>query len=235
PENPDSRRHRCAWIARALGGAAVLLALVAVAYLAAPVPKEVHAEGGPVEWGEFAAWVLAVLASGLALARSPTRRDRLDALWIHTLAWLATARELDLHERINPEAMGRWGRWGVRFRADWWLDAGAPLGPKLLWGMVALALVGLLALPPLLVRAPGLALARRCDPPTVLFLLACALLAGGYLSDDLLRHPGFMHEEHLQGIEEALELLGAWAFAASAGATLRRPLTVRLADVGLAA
>lgn len=206
--------------------AATLLAIAIFFCVFFPVPLTLEEPEGALESVGLIPWLIALPVALLGVARAPTLRDRLDSAWLGTLAALAAARELDLHTRLNPEQLGDWG---VRYRSDWWLDPGAPLGPKVLWAAAALALgLALLAFP-LIVRAPALRLLRAGDTPTWLFVAAACLLGCGYLTDDIMRHSPYISKANLWRIEETFELLGSAAFLGSVACTARWPLTRRLA------
>ncbi|MCL4743177.1 MAG: hypothetical protein KJZ54_13345 [Phycisphaerales bacterium] len=221
----DGAGGRWAWVRWCLLTAALVVALQIVGYLVVPVPKEFHAEGGPLEMVQVALWIGAAVVACIAVVRRPSRRDALNAGWVALLAALAAARELDLHESLQTE---RLGGVVVRFRIDWWLDPGVPIAPRIVWAAVFAALIVALVVPPLAVRPPILRLLRSGDAAAWLFFAAGGLLAAGYALDDLLGRGRIVEDiETLQGIEEACELLGAAAFAGSALHTALRPLSRR--------
>ena len=191
---------------------------------------DVHAEYGPVESAQLFAWVIAVVTAGVATATARNWRDRLSAAWLLALALLAGAREFDLHEAVQRQES-----WlpPVHFRIDWLLNSGEPLWPKVFWGAVFAVAGAAVLIPPLRTKAPTGRFLRVGDGPTWLFILACAGLAGGYLSDDILGRGRLgIHYEVTQGIEEFFELCGALAFALATWFELTYPLSRRAAAVG---
>jgi hypothetical protein len=117
----------------------------------------------------------------------------------------------------------------VSFKLTWWTDEAVPLWLKAAWGAAIAALVMLVVVPPLLVRAPVVRLMRRGDAPTWLFLAAIGLLGFGYVMDDILGRGRIgVSPEVTVAIEEISETLGAAAFLASLVLTLRRPLSSRV-------
>lgn len=205
---------------------ATAIVLAGLAYLAWPRTIDVHAENGPLEYAQLGVWALAVLVAAAATLRAPSLRDRLGAVWLGVLAALCTLREMDLHEWVQHQ-----NSWlpPVHFRIDWITSPDVPLWPKVFW-LGVFAAVGLaLCVPPLIVRAPGARLLRAGDGATWLLLISVALLAMGYLSDDVLGRGRIgLHIEVTQGIEEQFETYGGIAFLLAAWCELRVPLSERL-------
>ncbi len=202
-----------------------LLAVVGGVYALAGPPEAVHAEGGPIELLQLGFWYSALILLVAAAARGPTPMDRAGALWFYAVAGLATMREFDLHLWPRPENLGRWG---MHFRTRWWLDFDVPLAPKLLWGIIGLLLLAALTVP--LVRGARVIprLIRNRDGAVMLFLISSLLCFGGFTTDDLMRHPEFVSEETLRGVEEVIELYAAAAYAGVGAALLAWPLSRRL-------
>ncbi|MEX2217169.1 MAG: hypothetical protein WD749_00290 [Phycisphaerales bacterium] len=223
PESgPPSRFAYLRWLP--LGATAILVA-EAACYLPAPDWIQVHAESGPIELMQNACWSAAALIAGAeALRRRGT--DRLFTAWLFVVGTMAAARELDLHEWLNPD---RIGRWGVSFRADWWFSLeSAPLWLKAAWALAFALLAFTLLAPMLALWRPALRLLVRGDAAAGLFAVAIACMGCGYISDDLLRHAG-LPVEPLQAIEETFELFGAASFLASVILLAHTPFGARLA------
>jgi hypothetical protein len=182
-------------------------------------------EFGGVEVVQLIAWVVAALAMTVALTHAPTRRDTWNTAWLLTLCVLAIARELDLHELIDAD---HWRSFGVSFMLNWWTDPAVSLVRKLMWAGVGMAVLAMLAVPPLMVRAPVVTMLRRADSAFVLIVAAFAWLAFGYAADDLLGRGQFVSEPASKAAEEMAELVGAAFFAAAMAAELRRPLSGRM-------
>ncbi|HBS28000.1 MAG TPA: hypothetical protein DEB06_00785 [Phycisphaerales bacterium] len=195
-------------------------------------PERVFAERGPVESAQVACWALSVLFAAWLVWKRPRRIDRLGAVWVLTLSALALARELDLHEQLNPGAHG--GNLGVSFRLDWWSDPAVPMALKLGWALGGVALAGLLTVPPLLARVPVFSLLRARDPASWLFVVALGFLGLGYAADDLFGRGQFVSPIVTIGIEEGSELVGAACFLASILFTARCPISQRVAALARA-
>lgn len=167
---------------------------------------EVFAEGGPVETAQLVIWgVAGVLALVSSLLGSHPRR--LVTFWLGVVCVLAFARELDLHEALNPETLGDLG---VRYRMDWWLQSGAPLWLKLGWAGVFTLIGAALTLPLVFGKPDAIVAWRNRSASAWILLVGCGLLAMGVVLDDILR-------DHLplafrQPVEEVCELLGAACF-----------------------
>lgn len=203
----------------------VIAVFVIASYLIHPDPIQVHAEGGPIEWAQLVGWFVA-LGVALAIVVHQRGRDRFNGVWLATIAGLAAARELDLHEALNSEALGVWA---VHFKSRWVLDASVPIWVKAFWAAVALVGAGLLLVPPVVVRAPVFALLRARDAGLILFGVSVGLIGVGYAADDIFGRGLITSEEPMQALEEVAELLGVAAFVGSAIVTLRYPLSRRIA------
>lgn len=121
-------------------------------------------------------------------------------------ALVAYAREADFHTVLNPRYLGEWG---MRYRADWWLNGQVPLWLKLGWGVALATPVVALGL---LVRASRVQPieAVRHPTPFVWLALACVgLYAVGYALDDLLGRGLFVPSWVTMFVEEGSELLAA--------------------------
>lgn len=214
------------WV-KILAAAIVAGALaIAALYLLTDNPTALHAENGPIETVQLAAWLLAAAIYIFAAARGPRRADLLMNGWRAVIALAVSARELDLHEKLNSDVIGRLG---VHYRIDWWLDGAVPLGLKAGWATIFLVLLALLLLPPLMVRPPTRRLLLRGDAHTWLFLLAFAFLFLGYALDDFLGRGTIVESIHItQGLEESVELCGVGCYLASAVSVLRLPFSARI-------
>lgn len=205
-----------------IAGCAILVALH-------PNTEWVAGESGPIEAFHVGVWVVSMLIAAAAFAFHRDRVSRLMDFWIFMLAAAAFGRELDLHILLNPG--GILGAYGVRYRIDWWLSGETPVTLRLAWGCVILAGLAVLALPPLLTRAPTLRLLRAGDGASWTFLASLAFLFLGYASDDLLGRGQFLPSPVTMSIEETAESAGAILFALSAWISLRFPLGARIAWV----
>ncbi len=230
PTTQDSQRvpvRRFWWVKVAFVFAALGLGTAAVLYMSLDSPAFLHAEGGPIETIQLVSWYLAAAISFAACARGPRRDDRLLCGWRGVLALAIAARELDLHERLNSDVIGKFG---VHYRLDWWLDGSIPIWLKAGWGMIALAGILLLLLPPLLVRPPTVRLLRVGDTSTWMFLIAFGMLILGYALDDFLGRGTIVESIQItQALEELAELAGVGAFVSSCLALLFVPYSVRKA------
>lgn len=209
-----------------VAGAAAVLAVSVVLAFAFPVPLTLEEPEGLLDRLGLYAWIASAALAALAAAVGRTPADRLIGAWLATLSVLAALREMDMHHRIRPEAIGEWG---MRFRADWWLDGSVPIEVKLVWGLVAAVVVALLVLPILTVRLPVVRLLLAGDTPLWLLAGAVVLLGCGYMMDDLMRHSPYISKANRWRIEETCETLGAAAYLAAVACTLRWPLSRRTA------
>jgi hypothetical protein len=204
---------------------AAVLAAVGVLYLLWPDWHWVHHEGGPLEISQLSVVLASVITVAAIIARQHGK-DRINAVWLLTLFLLLAARELDLQEQLNEEVLGEWA---VSYRSRWWMSWDVPLGIKLMWGGVGALLGTALVIPPLLVRAPVLKLLRAGDAGTWLFFGGCFFYGMGYVMDDILGRGVLVDGDQGQVIEEICELIGGLGFLTSTMATLRTPLTRRIA------
>lgn len=176
-------------------------------------------EHGPLEMAQFALWAYAVLLGLISSGRLRDRTARMFTVWLGVLACLAAARELDLHETLNPEILGAWG---VRYRIDWWLDFSVPFLLKFFWGGVG-AGIAIALVAPLVIAWSGLGTLLHSRVDVMLLLVSsAAMLAVGWISDDLLRVwtsriPGTYVEELSELIGVALFVFGVIRLLESAG------------------
>jgi hypothetical protein len=186
--------------------------------------KKIAGEGGVLETLQSVMWAssaLLGLVAGLSARRS---RDRLNLLWLGVVASGILLRESDGHEWFNPEVIGPWG---LHYRLDWWTDGSVPVVIKLLWlGLIAFAGITLVA-PLLLARPDGLAQLRRRDVGAVMFILAIACIAFGWVADDLLGRGLLVPPAVSKVFEETGELIGAAAYLVSVLASALEPLDLR--------
>jgi hypothetical protein len=211
-----------------IGNAAGLAVAGIAAAIAASTLQgaDVFWESGPIEWLQIVCWIVALWAAGYAIVRAPTRRDVWNASWLAVLAALAIARELDLHETIDAD---HWKGYGVSFMLNWWTDPAVYWLRKAVWAVV-FGVIGLgLAVPPLVVHAPGWRLLRRGDPGVWLIAVGVVWLAFGYAADDLLGRNQFVHERMSRAVEEAAELVGVGFIMCSLIYTTIEPLSRRIA------
>lgn len=225
---PGSRFRYLRWAAVAL-----VIAVIGVggAALVLPSTTALSSERGFLEITSCFFWLVAALAAGATIFRWSERADRLTGVWMGCVALLACLRELDAHIYLNPDYFGRFG---VRYRVDWWLDGNVSLWLKLGWASVAIVLLGVLLYIPLTVRLPLFQMARRGEPMVGLFFLAILLLGMGFVLDDLLRGARFVPRDVKKIMEETSELLGATAFFASAWLRWRFPLAAHLKTASIA-
>lgn len=128
-----------------------------------------------------------------------------------TLAILMGIRELDLHVLLNPgniHHLGLGPEQAVRFRIDWWLDAGVSAGLKAVWAVLLLTPVLLLLVPFALARFPWSASLRGLHPFACLVVAGFALIAAGYGTDDILLRVWETHPGWMSSLEEVFEGLG---------------------------
>ena len=177
-------------------------ALTTLSYLLVTDWIQAHAEGSVIEIFQSLAWLFAVPAA-LVGVLCKDRHRRLISVWFSVIAALALTRELDLHEALNPESLGSWG---VRYRLDWWTDAGVPLTIKGFWFLIGVGIGCAVVLP--IARAwPAMLKAIREREAGILAILCCiSLLAFGVVLDDIAR--GLLPREPAQAVEEVSELLG---------------------------
>lgn len=97
--------------------------------------QPVHEEGGVLELTQAAILGTAVPWAAVAALRLPPGRYRAWGGVLMFVALGAYAREADFHTVLNPQYLGEWG---LRYRADWWLNGQVSLWLKLGW-VVALA------------------------------------------------------------------------------------------------
>jgi hypothetical protein len=198
------------WLFATVGLLAVIVGLAA---LFLPSLAPLSREGGVMEVLSLVFWGGAMVIAVWAAARQREAGDRLAAGWTGLIALLAFLREMDLHTALNPQVLGRFG---VRYRIDWWLDQRVNLWLKLAWLAVFLALLLALAYPPWALRRRIFQLVRKGDPMVGLFVVAIAMSFGGFVFDDLLRKTTLLSMEIRQTAEETSEMLGAAAFLVSA-------------------
>jgi hypothetical protein len=187
---------------------------IPVGLLASPDAAAHHAvysEGGYIELVQVGMWVTVVLAAGwLFMTERVPRSHRMLTLWLGVVGVVAVAREMDLHEALNPETLGHLG---VRYRIDWVLDQTVPLWLKAGWGLFFLVIGAALVIP--LILAGGIRGLPHKDSARVrLFAAATGCLAMGFVFDDLLRHV-ITNNALKQSLEETWELLGAVFFLAA--------------------
>jgi hypothetical protein len=178
-----------------------------------------YGESGILEDLSLVCWCVALATALWTAVRFQTPLDRLAAVWMGTLAFLAAARELDLHTWLNP---GRLGSMGVRFRANWWLDGMVSPWLKLFWIAAFLVVAAAVLYPPFSLRRALKALLKRGDLGVVLLLCATGFLVSGVLIDDRMRRVRVIPLPIKQLVEETSELIGAACFCASAVVLWRR-------------
>jgi hypothetical protein len=168
-------------------------------------------EGGVLEMMSLACWAGALLFTAWTFLRKREAPERLASSWMGLIALLAFLRELDLHVALNPEVLGRFG---VRYRIDWWLDGSVSLWLKLGWLAVFFPLVLALVYPPWALRGRILRLTQEGDAVVGFLFLAFGMSFLGFVFDDLLRKVVSIGIR--QVAEESAEAFGAAAFLASA-------------------
>lgn len=221
---PMRRAWRSGWIG--LG----VLAVAGVMALLLPLNAVVR-EGGPLETLHLLCWCAAsVAAFVLAGLGGLPARERVLRCWLGLLALLAAARELDLHEKLNPER-GPLGDWGVRYRLDWWLDPAMPLGAKLVWAVIGVMLAAVLIAPPLWARPRWPRLMLRGHAAYWLMAMGTGLVVAGYVADDFLGRGQFVSVDTSQLVEELLESAGVGLVLAGVVAVGRAWLTAEPARV----
>ncbi|MEM1331630.1 MAG: hypothetical protein AAGG07_13830 [Planctomycetota bacterium] len=203
----DAHPNQAVWLRSVLIVLGVLVA--AAAWIATlGTTDAIDREDGPIEEAQFVLWGFsAVIALALAW-RLRDKATRWFTAWLGVCAALAGARELDLHEKLNPETLGAWG---VRYRLDWWTDLSVPLLPKLAWAVVGLA-IGAAFILPILRAGPAVRHVLATHRVVLgLGISSIVFLAIGWASDDLLR----IWTTEIEGVmgEELAELLGAACYA----------------------
>lgn len=220
----------------ALALGSLLVGILGVLFHLAPTPafphqdhhvtfraEYLHAEHGLYESAGITMLLGAAVA---AVALAPLVTDtpsRAILLWLGSIALIAAVRELDLHILLSPEYLGRYG---VRYRIDWWLDHDVSILRKFLWA-AAFGIAGAwLILPPLVFRAYTFPAARNLRDTSVQMLILTALFWGaGAAIDDLLRGAG--SETVKRTIEEAVETIGALCFLLAATGYAAVPISRR--------
>jgi hypothetical protein len=185
------------------------------------VVGELFSEGHAVQTAQAVVWALTAV---VALATASRRRglDGIVLAWQGTLALLALARELDLHELLHAATP-------MHFRLRWLLESDASRWWKAgVLGLV-LAAAAMVFAPLLVLRARWRPLLRQGDRETWLLVAALACLAAGYLLDDIVGRWTGLDRAWTKPVEETLELVGAVAFWTSVEGERARPLTTRLA------
>ncbi|MEM7629656.1 MAG: hypothetical protein AAF356_09590 [Planctomycetota bacterium] len=186
----------------------IAVPILVVDLLLGQTQAELFGEGGPVETAQLVIWgIAAVLALGGALIGEHPRR--LVTFWLGVICVLCFARELDLHEALNPETLGDLG---VRYRMDWWLQDGAPLLLKLSWAGVFTAIGAAVTLPLVFGKPDAIRALRNGSASAWILVIGCGLLAMGVVLDDLLRDA--LPLALRQPAEEICELIGAACFIA---------------------
>jgi len=214
PLDPDSRRSLWPLV---LAATAFPTIAATVLYLVVPDPRVVHLEGGIIERSQLVGWVVAAALAAFLAIRTRERRTAAAIAWRGILAVLLLARELDLHEALNPEMAGAFG---VRYRLDWWLDPSTPFQAKLLWMSISGAVAALLLMPVAAAREPPLRLLSARDPAMWLTAIAFALFGAGWMIDDVLR--GILEKHSAKAAEELVELYGVGCYVASVVACFER-------------
>lgn len=179
---------------------------------------DVVAETVLVEIFQPKIWAIGAVFAAVAALVQTRRRGVLTAAWMGTLAILMGIRELDLHVLLNPgniHHLGLGPEQAVRFRIDWWLDTGIPVGLKLVWAALLLTPVLLLFIPFSLARFPWALALRHRHTFACLVVGGFALIAAGYATDDLLLRVWETHPDWMSSLEEAFEGLGQLSIAAA--------------------
>lgn len=165
-----------------------------------------HEEGGVMELTQAAILGTAVVLAVLGTLRLPRRVYRAWGGVLALVALGAYAREADFHMVLNPRYLGEWG---IRYRADWWLNGRVSLLLKVVWVVALATPVVVLGL---LVRASQVQPIEAVRHPTPFVRLAVAcvgLYAVGYAMDDLLGRGQFVPTWVTMFVEEGSELLAA--------------------------
>ncbi|QOV87791.1 hypothetical protein [Humisphaera borealis] len=95
------------------------------------------AETGPLERFHSSLWILSAVLALVVAVRSRDREARALMMLLAAGALLVSAREADLHEKLNSDVIGYWG---VHFRRDWWTSGNSPFPPRILWAAIFLAI-----------------------------------------------------------------------------------------------
>ena len=215
------------WVALTLG---VIVVIVAGAAQFVPSLSTLSREGGVIEMLSVGFWAVAIIFSLATIYRWRERNDRLLAICLGTVALLAGLRELDLHHALGPDVFGAYG---MRFRIRWWLDGDVSFVLKVGWLIIFAILGMMLGYPPWKVRPPLLTAARRGNAMVGWFILAVFFCGLGGFIDDQLRGTTFISGD-LRGLtEETSEMVGALAYAVSAGLRWRYSYAAQLRSVGL--
>ena len=196
--------------------AASSLIVAGLGYALLADPAEVHAEGMLIESMQEAIWLIAAGCGLLALPRQRSLRARAIVRLLGVLALVALAREFDLQEALNPEAMGSYG---VHYRIDWWLSTESPVLPRILWAVVAVLLGWLVVTVLSLLRPDPVAALRTGDHSAWMLVAGFAFLFMGYFVDDQLR--GVVSGVYGKAWEEVSELIGAALYLGAVIARLR--------------
>lgn len=212
-------------------GVAIGVGAIALANLL-PLGNALSREGGILEWLSVICWLIAGLIAFATTWRVLDPHSRIMALWTAWLAGLAALRELDLHIYLNPQSLGAWG---VRYRMDWWGNAGVSIWLKAAWAAVLLIVFIPAVWPPLMLGRLLLKLWRRGDALIGVLALSVVFLALGFVIDDILRPVRVVSHDAKQLAEESTEAIGACLYLAGTLLQWRRPLQARLADAGLLA
>jgi len=216
-------------LARA-GALGLLAGLTAVVALSAATNIKVLLRGVIPEafWADRASpWALALVIalSASAVLRVRSGRNILLLVWIGIVAAIMALRELDLHALFNPKNISLLGlepEHAVRFRVDWWIDAGTPSAVRFAWAGVGVLLGAVVVLPFAFARHPWPERLLRRDLFTVLYCSGIALMGIGYLLDDVVaRH--LISSRALRRTEELLELAGQLSHVAAMVTVCVRP------------
>ncbi|CAN5782252.1 hypothetical protein BH11PLA1_BH11PLA1_19880 [soil metagenome] len=172
-------------------------------------------DGGPVENIQALIWVGAAVLWGVAAFQPQPRWSRGLCAWAVLFSMLCFARELDLHEYLNPRA--GLGVYGVHFRIDWFLKGRTsymtaaeyvPVWIRLGWALIFIVTGGALLVPVVRTHRENFWLLRRGDVGVMLMLGCAGWLAVGYLMDDQFGRDRFMSDTVEVGMEETAELIG---------------------------
>lgn len=165
-----------------------------------------HEEGGVLELTQAAILGSAVVLAAVAALRLPPGRYRAWGGMLMLVALVAYAREADFHTVLNPRYLGEWG---IRYRADWWLNGQVSLGLKLGWAVTLATPVAVLGLLLRASRAQPVEALRQRKPFAWLALSCVGLYAVGYAMDDLLGRGQFAPTWLTMFVEEGSELVAA--------------------------
>jgi hypothetical protein len=206
----NNLRRAAVWI---LGTCIVILLIDGLGFLVVRDKHRLFQENGLIENLSVAAWGCSLLTGLLGCFRTPRWEERLIFAWITMLALLAGLRELDAHKYLNPESLGEFG---VRFRANWWLDSRTPLWLKLGWGALFAGTCMSLIYPLVAARGVVVKSLREAEVRTSLLIAAFAFLGFGFFVDDLMRGSKIIDFQTRQMLEETTELIGAVLFLIAA-------------------